>query len=103
MIIWRILDSNQLMPIKGSPETGFIMFERANLLNPNTKRKTIKIRKQNYIKNQAEPLDRPSHDTLNKDEHVLVENSSVRRQRFRLIAQRIRIINIHGINKKFRN
>jgi hypothetical protein len=78
------------------------VFDPANLLK-NTKRKTIKIRKQNYIKNQAEPTDRPSHDLSNKEEPVLVENSPIMRQRFRLIAQRIRIINIHGINKKFRD
>jgi hypothetical protein len=68
----------------------------------NTEHKTIKIRKQNYIKNQAEPLDKPSHDTSKKDESVLIENSPIMRHRFRLIAQRIRIINTHGINKKFR-
>lgn len=68
-----------------------------------TKRKTIKIRKQNYIKNQAEPADKLSHDSSNKDESVLVEDSPVMRRRFRHIAQRIRIINIHGIYKKFRD
>jgi hypothetical protein len=78
------------------------MFSPAALIK-NKKRKTIKVRKQNYIKNQTEPGDKPSRDSLNKDETVLVENSPLMRRRLRLIAQRIRIINIHGINKKFRD
>ena len=67
------------------------------------KQRTIKIRSQKFIKNQSEPLDKTAHDTLNKDETVLVEDSLRMRRRFRLIAQRIRIINIHGINKTFRD
>ncbi len=78
------------------------MIDPAKLLK-NTKFKSIRIRKQNYIKNQAEPADRPSNDSSNKTEAVLTENSSIRRRRFRLIAQRIRIINIYGVKKKFRN
>lgn len=78
------------------------MFSPAGSIK-NRKHKTIKVRKQNYIKNQAEPHDKPSRDSLNKDEAVLVSNSPIMRRRFRLIAQRIRIINIHGINKKFRD
>jgi hypothetical protein len=77
------------------------MFSPAALIK-NKKHKTIKIRSQKYIKNHAEPGDKPSHDSLNKDEAVLVENSPLMRRRFRLIAQRIRIINIHGVNKTFR-
>ena len=65
--------------------------------------RNLKTRSKEYIKNQAEPTDKPHHDSLNKDETVLHEDSPIMRRRFRLIAQRIRIINIHGINKKFRD
>ena len=67
------------------------------------KQRTVKIRSQKFIKNQAEPSDKTSHDKLNKDETVLVEDSPHMRRRFRLIAQRIRIINIHVVNKTFRD
>ena len=78
------------------------MFSPAALLR-NKRRGTIKVRSQKYIKNQAEPGDKPSHDSLNRDETVLVESSPIMRRRFRFIAQRMRIINIHGINKTFRD
>lgn len=78
------------------------MFDPGNI-RKRTKRVTIRIRKQNFIKNQAEPLDQLSHDTANKDESILVEDSPAMRRRFRLIAQRIRIINVYGVNKKFRD
>jgi hypothetical protein len=54
----------------------------------------IKERLQRYLKNRKEPTDNPSHDSLQKDETVLVENSPLMRQRFRGIAHRMRIIRI---------
>lgn len=65
--------------------------------------RTVKVRKQRFIRNHAEPSDELSHDTLNKNETVLVEDSPIMRRRFRRIAQRIRIIHLHGIDKKFRD
>jgi len=67
------------------------------------KQKTIVVRSQKFIKNQDEPVDTIASDTLNKDEIVLVEDSPRMRRRFRLIAQRIRIIHVYGVNKTFRD
>jgi hypothetical protein len=78
------------------------MFSPFDLLS-NKKHRTVKVRKQNFIRNQGEPSDEVSHDSLNKDETVLVEDSPIMRRRFRRIAQRIRIIHLHGVNKKFRD
>ena len=78
------------------------MLNPANLIR-NRQRRSVTARSQRFIKNQDEPRDHPSHDSLPNDETVLVENSPSMRRRFRLIAQRIRIISIYGINKKTRN
>ncbi|HSX44173.1 MAG TPA: hypothetical protein VLE69_02655 [Candidatus Saccharimonadales bacterium] len=74
------------------------------MLNPalliNKRIRSVKVRSQRYINNEEEPRDKISHDTLAKDEMVLVEASPPMRQRFRLIAQRFRIITIEKKNRK---
>lgn len=68
------------------------------MLNPTTKLnnriKSIKVCSQRYIKNTDEPHDSLSHDTLAKDEAILVEDMPVMKRRFRLIAKNFRIIRI---------
>ncbi len=66
-------------------------------------RKGVQVGTQRYFKSLDEPKDDPNHDALLSDETVLVENSPDMRRRFRHIAQRIRIISIHGIDKSFRD
>jgi len=58
-----------------------------------------KLRPQRYLKNLNEPKDKVAHDSSKHDETVLVEDSLVMRQKFRNIAQRIRIIKVYGIKK----
>lgn len=70
------------------------------MLNPvelikNKQPKIIKVRLQRYFKNRDEPRDNPLHDSPLKGETTLVENSPIMRQRFRDIAQRIRVIRIN--------
>lgn len=73
------------------------MFDRAP--DTNKKPRNVKVRTQNFIKNNGEPLDKAANDTPTSEEVVLVQNSPVMRQRFRQIASRIRIINVHGLRK----
>ena len=74
------------------------MLRPASLINDKPYR-TLKARSRRYLKNTDEPKDKPSHDLPLKGEQILVENSPIMRQRFRLIASRIRVIKVHGIKK----
>jgi hypothetical protein len=60
----------------------------------------VRVRSQYYINNQREPKDNSNHDTLARNETVLLEKSPNMRGRFRNIAQRIRLIRLAGINQK---
>ena len=75
------------------------------MINPtaliNKRIKNVKFRSGRYIKNKDEPKDKISHDTLANDEIVLVEDSPRMRRKFRLVAQKFRIITIQ--KKRRRN
>ena len=61
--------------------------------------RNLKLRSQRYLNNIGEPKDKVVYDTPKHDETVLVEDSPAMRRKFRVIAQRIRVIKIHGIKK----
>ena len=63
----------------------------------------VRVRSQFYINNQKEPKDNSSHDTLARNETVLIDTSPNMRGRFRSIAQRIRIIRLNGDKLKPKN
>ena len=78
------------------------MFRPASLRINDHYRK-LKNRSQRYIKNSEEPKDKPSHDLPLQNEQVLVENTPLMKNRFRHIAQRLRVIKEYGIKDKNRN
>ncbi|HEY4963465.1 MAG TPA: hypothetical protein VIH90_02085 [Candidatus Saccharimonadales bacterium] len=63
----------------------------------------VKVRSQYYINSQREPNDNVSHDTLPRNEAVLLEKSPNMRGRFRNIAQKIRLIRLSAIKQKTKN